>query len=448
MANNIVRDIVKKTNKKIAPKMPSAPEPRPKPAPLKKQPELKNLNNDFLKNFNISKKTNFNIEKNESGSRFMMWTIASVSVVFVLFAFSTLFTKAVVTIYPKTSDFTLDNYQMKAEKDAPNSELSFQAMILSDSVTRSIESSKTDTLEKPSFGTAVIYNNYSKASQQLVSGTRLETAQGKIYKIDKAVIVPGITMSGSEAVPGSVEVLIHASEPGEEYNVPFADFTIPGFKGGPKYEKFYARSKTPIQGGVKGLVYVLDEKDAAKAKEEMTVELREKLVKKAELEVPNGFVLLDDGIYFETVNDSSVLESKESPILFKVEGKLTALILNEAELASKVAKVSGRDSDFENLTIQNLKDLKFSVADLSQISNPSISQINFNLSGASKLVSNIDTDKLKSEINGKRKKEIGAVLKNHPEIDRADVSLKPFWKSTFPEKNEDIEVINTVSIEK
>ena len=100
----------------------------------------------------------------------------------------------------------------------------------------------------------MIYNKYSAEAQIFVKDTRFETPEGKIYRIDRAVTVPGMKNSGGQTVAGSVEATVYADKSGSEYNIGFSDFTIPGLKGGLKYEKFYARSKTPMTGGMKGTV--------------------------------------------------------------------------------------------------------------------------------------------------------------------------------------------------
>jgi hypothetical protein len=67
-------------------------------------------------------------------------------------------------------------------------------------------------------GTVKVINNYSKA-QTLVKTTRLLTSDGKLYRIDKTIIVP----SG-----GTMLVGVYADKPGEEFAIGPTKFTIPG----------------------------------------------------------------------------------------------------------------------------------------------------------------------------------------------------------------------------
>ena len=63
-----------------------------------------------------------------------------------------------------------------------------------------------------------------------------------------------------------------AEKAGAEYNIGSSRFTIPGFKGGPKYDGFYGQSVAPMTGGKTGMAKVITEADIAKGKTEVTEE--------------------------------------------------------------------------------------------------------------------------------------------------------------------------------
>ncbi|MSR71697.1 MAG: hypothetical protein EXS50_03530 [Candidatus Taylorbacteria bacterium] len=64
-----------------------------------------------------------------------------------------------------------------------------------------------------------------------------------IYKIDSAVIVPGYSTKAGEIVAGSTTTTVTAEKAGTDYNIPLSDFTIPGFKGDPKFTNIFARNE-------------------------------------------------------------------------------------------------------------------------------------------------------------------------------------------------------------
>src|SRR6185436_19331087 len=106
------------------------------------------------------------------------------------------------------------------------------------------------------------YNNYSTASQNLDIDTRLEGSNGKIYKTKTKIVIPGM----KDGKTGSVEVKVYASVAGPEYNSAPLDFKIFGFKGTPKYSKFYGRSKGALSGGAKGKAPALSAEEEDKLK--------------------------------------------------------------------------------------------------------------------------------------------------------------------------------------
>ena len=101
-------------------------------------------------------------------------------------------------------------------------------------------------------GKITVYNNYSSAPQKLIANTRFQTSDGKIYRIKGAISVPGM---------GVTEATVYADRAGEEYNIGPADFTIPGLKGGPRFEKVFAKSKSAMSGGTSGNVRIVKKED-------------------------------------------------------------------------------------------------------------------------------------------------------------------------------------------
>ncbi len=95
----------------------------------------------------------------------------------------------------------------------------------------------------PKKGTITVFNNYSSANQRLIKSTRFMAQNGLIYRIQTGTIIPGY---------GSIEVEIVSDGNGKEYELNCSTtnpctFKIPGFEGGPRYDKFYGKGFTPIK---------------------------------------------------------------------------------------------------------------------------------------------------------------------------------------------------------
>ena len=264
----------------------------------------------------------------------MLWTIAGVSITFCLFALSFLFSNAEIVVDPKTREVVL-NENLAANLNS-SSGLPFNLVVFDDTESKTIKATGEKDVAEKAVGTVIIYNTFSSAPQTLSIDTRLEGSNGKMYKTETKTVVPG--MKKGSTTPGSVEVKIYAAEAGEEYNSVPLDFKIFGFKGTPKYSKFYGRSKTGTQitGGFKGRVPSVSEEEKTVAMTEMETTLKAKLLKKV---ATPGFVLFKDAVFFN-IGDadipSATLENNLATITLK--GTIHGILFNEEKLTKKIAE--------------------------------------------------------------------------------------------------------------
>lgn len=420
MAKNLLRDVIKI---KIVKKE--------EPIKQERYDDIKIKQNQDRPNFDEGDKRN----NNHSSA---IWIVALASLVFLFFAISFLFAGAKITINPKIKEVTL-NENMSAVKDSnDNTELAFDLVALPGEETKEIKGvEEKDYLEKAK-GTVVIYNAFSAASQRLTIETRLEGSNGKIYKTDSEVVVPGM----KDTVPGSIEMGIHATDPGEEYNSGPLDFKIFGFKGTPKYEKFYARSKGDITGGLKGKSRQISEADKVAAKGELTATLKEKLFKKAEDQIPEGFIFYKDAVFLNIDGESADSTPKDGDtVTYHLKGTLYGFLFNEKKLTNKIVTTVIDKYDGSEVYIPNIKNLVFSLSDKENVNFKEVNQINFSLSGPAKIVWKFDDANLLSQVLGKSKSDFNQILTEYPNVDSADVVIKPAWKMSFPDKAKDIKVI-------
>ncbi len=369
--------------------------------------------------------------------RYMLWLVAIVAIIFFLFALSHFFLKVVITVNPKIEAAVLDE-NLSASKGAEGEVPSFDLIVISGEESKTVQATEEKDVAERAEGVAVIYNTFSSASQLLSIDTRLEGSNGKIYKTKKALVVPG--MKGN--TPGSVEVGIYAAEPGIEYNSIPLDFTIFGFRGTPKYSKFYARSKGPIAGGFKGKSPFISDVQKAEVLNELKTALQSKLFKKAADQIPSGFVLFEGAVFLKMDDNSVDLTSPEDKVLpFKLKGTLYGILFDGNKLAKKIAGSKIKDYDGSPVSISNVQDLSFTLAGGDNISFGDVKNINFNLKGSAKIVYTLDEAKFKSDLLGKSKKDFGKILLQYPNIDSADLDISPFWKMSLPDKSKDIRVI-------
>jgi len=370
--------------------------------------------------------------------RYKLWLVAVISLVFFIFALSYMFLKVTVTVNPKVRNMALHE-NLSASKDASSDTLPFELIIISGEESKVVQDTKTKDVIEKAKGTVLIYNNFSSVPQRLDIDTRLEGSNGKIYKTVKQIVVPGMRSSA----PGSVEVGIYAAAGGEEYNSGPLDFTIFGFKGTPKYSKFYARSKGSIAGGFIGQVPVITDIDKLAGMNDLKIALQAKLLKKATDQIPSGFVLFRDAVFLDTEDGAATSEGNKSSLNLK--GTLYGFLFDVKKLTKKIAEDNLEDYDDTAIDIPNIRDLTFTMDNKDNLffaDNPAdVKNINFNLSGTAKIIYPVDENNLKADLLGKRKKDFKQILAQYPNIDSADVVISPFWKMSFPDKIKDIKVV-------
>jgi len=378
------------------------------------------------------------IKEDRGKSRYPLWIVAIISLLFFLFALSYLFSKATVTVNPKIEEFVLDE-NLSASLDGNAEILPFDLVVISGEENKTVQTTEEKGVSQRAEGVVVIYNTFSSAPQALDIDTRLEGSNGKIYKTKKRIVVPGMTKGN---VPGSSEVGIYASASGEEYNSGPLDFKIFGFKGTSKYSKFYARSKGPIAGGFQGKFSTIGENEKTKVVNEMKIALQVKLLKKATDQIPDGFILFKDAVFLDTDDKSIDFTSSYDKILpVKLRGTLYGIIFDEQKISQKIAEDKVLKYDGSAVYIPKIRDLTFFLFSKDSDSFRSVKNIEFNLSGLAKIVWKFDQAKLASELLGKFKKDFNQILSLYPNVLSAELKLSPFWKRSFPKKIEQIEII-------
>ncbi len=120
-------------------------------------------------------------------------------------------------------------------------------------------------------GTILVENRHWDNDQPLMEGTRFQTEEGKIFRAEDGLVLPG----RQEEEPGIAEVEVIADEPGEEFNVEPTDFRLPGLEGSPSYENVSAYSEEVMTGGAVGERTVVSEKDIEEARQRVLEDILE-----------------------------------------------------------------------------------------------------------------------------------------------------------------------------
>jgi len=382
-------------------------------------------------------------KRNVSG-RFVLWGFVGVAVLFLIFSVLLLFTGATVTVVLKEVPATLDG-NFTAGTTQGKDALVYEVMTVSDTRQKEISATGREQVDTKASGTIIVYNAFSETGQRLIKNTRFESPDGRIYRIDSSVVVPGYTKnSDGSTVPGSIEVVVYADFPGEDYNADMLDFTIPGLKNDPREELMYARSKTAMIGGFSGVRNVADKKDVESAREALRKELRDSALVEATAQVPEGYILFNDAT---AVTFESVPERASGSDIVVVEEKIIVhgILFNVETLGAFIARELIPDFDGGTVVITNIDSLDFSINEKNAGRIAEGEDISIAFSGTPHIRWMLDEEALKADLAGTAKEDVNAVLKFYPAIEEAKVVIRPFWKGYFPDRPNRIKIIEKAS---
>ncbi len=373
-------------------------------------------------------------KKKNHSFKVVIGAIATLFVAFIAFSVTVFLAGATISVTPKHATVPI-NSNLSAFSDASSTPavLPYQVIVVSATDSESIPATTAvASVDKKASGTIIIYNNYSSGPQTLVSNTRFQTESGLIYRIRDTVLVPGVKVTDGKSVPGSLEAVVTADQPGSQYNIGLSDFTVPGFKDDPQRStKIFARSKTSMTGGSSKTDAGVSAADLKTAQNTMEDRLREKLLRDARAKKPTDSVLYDSAMTFDfemlpqTKKDESTVSVNEKGTLHVV--LLNKKLLSRAILGNSIAAVGNE------VEVRGVENLTFTPQQ-SGSTKPiwQRSPLQFVITGSVDIVGIVDKDKLLIDLQGKPRGNLQSVLSNYPTIEKANAVIRPFWKKSFP----------------
>ncbi|MGB2580239.1 MAG: hypothetical protein WBC83_00925, partial [Minisyncoccia bacterium] len=214
-----------------------------------------------------------------------------------------------------------------------------------------------------------------------------------------------------------------------------ADFTIPGFKGDPRYAKFKAMTipGSKIIGGYLGTVNVPSDEVVKAAQDELKQELKKIVVEKARAQIPDDMSLFPGSIVIKFEEIPQDYTSEEDTANVVMRATVSAFFIETANLTSRLIEILFPENKNNAFLIPNLSSIEFKFNDTVDSVVPSdISNIRFHLSGVVKFVGKIDTQKIQSELASKSKKDFSKIIIEQNNVSKADAVIRPIWKNAFP----------------
>lgn len=376
------------------------------------------------------------MEKTKKG-RFLFKFLISFFILILLGAFGVValnrISTATVNIFPYTETLAINSI-LKAYANPASTDLSFEIMQLSAEESGLVTATGISSGGQYASGKITVYNNYSSAPQGLIANTRFQASDGKIYRIKGAISVPGM---------GMTEATVYADQAGEEYNIGPTDFTIPGLKGGPRFEKIFAKSKSAMSGGSSGNARIIKKEDIDSAKASIINKTKDRLIEMFSKQKPEGYLLFANALkveYAENPENPKVGSSSGQSTVFKMKGSATGYLLNKEELSKALAndnaKKLKKDPKNNPVMINNIESLDFNLIS----SDAKNKEITMRLKGDADFVWVVDTAKLLEELINYKGKDYEPFFQNYPAIFGVNIVQSPKWWRSLPKDKNRIKI--------
>jgi hypothetical protein len=412
----------------------------------KRQRVEKEINNLEEGDFeSIPVKRNPNWQRKPMNPKFVIWLIAVVCVLGLIFGISILFSSATIIITPKTQKITFNNDTYTARTDSQNTtNLSFEVLKVHQTGSDIVSATVEKEVSQKASGKIIIYNNYSTAPQRLINNTRFESTNGKIYRINSSVVVPGLKKVDGKVIPGSIETTVYADQAGESYNMKLADlagdFKIPGFKGDVRYQSFYARLKEDITGGFIGLQRIVGADLRTETENIIKTKLKEQLLAELYAVKPENYLIFKDGYSVDFVNLPDTAVDKDK-VQINIQGNLNGIVFNNIKLAKYIATKKIKDYDGLQTELIPADDLviTFTGKDSTELWKNETLEIKFNGNATIKWL--YDSETIKKDLAGKKESDMKNLASKYKDsVISIQVIFRPVWTRYFPDNLDKIDI--------
>lgn len=356
---------------------------------------------------------------------------------------SALLGKTELTIHPKVNQPNISS-EFTAYPDKRENALSYELMTLDATSESQVKASGQVEVKEKATGKIEIIKT-TEGAERIIANTRFRSADGKIFRIKDAIVVPGAVNN----VPGTIQADVIADDVGESYNLAAnTRFDVPGFQEGALddlYKAIYAENRAPFAGGINGPQFKIDDTELGTARQALQIKLRDELLKRVESEKPNGFVVFPGAVAI-TYNQLPAVEYGNDLVTIKEQAILQIPIFKQQEMGSFLAKEAVATYSGGEVRIDDPTTLSFSYTSATTSSSVIANEpsLTFKLSGKPLLVWEYDAKKLTKDLAGLPKTSINNAISAYPGIEGAKVSITPFWKRSFPENADDIIVVEEI----
>lgn len=373
------------------------------------------------------------------GPRPFPWGVALIALLIVVASGVALylFADAKVTVTPTSKAVSVSG---DFTSTFNSGDLPYQIVTIDKTVSANVPAESTETANDPAQGKITIYNA-QETPQTLIKNTRFQAPSGLIFRIQNSVTIP----AGSVSSPGSIQATVYADTGGDQYNIAPTTFTVPGLKGSASYDKVTAKSTEAFTGGFSGTRPSVSQATRDAQNEKSKPALNDSLNGAIAEKLPAGYVVIP-GSTFISFAPAPDTVGKDNTVNINLKGTATAVAFPNAALAKSIAYKALGSYAGQPVHLKDVSGLKLTP---SEEGTPTADQntFAFSLNGNTTVVYDVDTAKIGGAVAGKNRAAALSIIQSFPEVSRAVLTVRPFWKSSFPEDPSDIKVSTTTPSE-
>ena len=306
-----------------------------------------------------------------------------------------------------------------------------QRLRVEEATTREFPATGNRDVTNKARGRITVYNTFGVTPQPLMATTRFLSELGKVFRTPKAVVIPGGHMEKGKLTPGKLAIEVVADQAGEAYNIPPSRFSIPGFAGSPRAKAFYGISEELMTGGFMGKTNVVEKKDIEEARATLVPLEKARLEQVLRAKLPSGLAFIDGALQVATESaDASPREGEPgSTFALTVRTGAEALLFREQDVLSVVEPGITGHLGSAYTVVPDTRKVSYTIKERDQ----KLGRMVFTTLVSLRTRPALDAAELSRNLAGKKLSEVKTFFGGETRIEKADLSLRPFWARSLPQ---------------
>ena len=349
---------------------------------------------------------------------------------------STVFARVTVTLKPVVESIQIDNAQVVfdasvSDVNAGTRTIPAEFLSFTGSASEDFDATGSTNTDQKASGRVRIYNAFGTSPQALVANTRFITDSGVLFRIPKSVTIPAAKKDDKGAlIPQFIETDLVADKAGEGANIAGeVKLYIPGFKGTPKYDSFYAVAANGFSGGGSaGQGRAVTRDDLAAAQQKLSKKVFDDLKQSMAQKIPANFTYVDSLSEIEITSITAPKEKTKTD-RFTVEVKAIArvFVFRDADALKLLDALLLKPEDVKML-IAGSADFHYQIKNANY--DKKIATVSMNGSIKSKKI--IASEEIAMLAAGKKEGSLVDALKARRDIATFRVAFFPPWIFSAP----------------